>query len=594
MTEVTQHPDVTLQNIIQRITENLAVEEIYLYPFHTQDKLIHQLHVLLRHEGGQEIVSARALCNVVVSEKVGYQAYVLFPEDVNRQLNEGNIRVALIYHPNNRVYENPNPGARVVFPKVNYEKRYKKAVQYFEKEISKLHAFEEGFQLYMDNGNCSQASFMLHQVLELGFRLGENIIVGKAKMTHSIRKHQAYIRTFSPEMGSLFAEVEWDILQKLDESYSSARYDHDFSISKEDLLWAADKAKALMVYLAAFNQDLIDEIERHKDLTTSNEEAMPVVVLSDGAVNMETPVNGSMSEMDVAARTINKIGELDEASSVMAARTANNHRDRILSAISTYFTPTHVLCFAHQSRQEHSKNLVTSLKNESNHHRYYLVILTEEQPDQALHKQHQVNGVLEGELEVVALYFKRGAITSKLEGGQRFFHHLLSTAEVWVGEDNLLDSSVRPEPIDVEKLRWAWKQYFWKAEGLIKMTADHIGSRYDECCSLVMSQAMEQLCLSLLYAFLGYRPDNSLNLMYLIQLTESITPLAANCFCLDIPEERDMVLELSKALSEFRYNPNFDANGYSLYVLYDRLLTFSKKIEELVDEHFNALELANQ
>src|SRR5690606_6367372 len=345
---------------------------------------------------------------------------------------------------------------------------------------------------------------------------------------------------------------------------------------------------------AAFNQDLIDEIERHKNLTTSDEEAMPVVVLSDGTVNMETPVKGSMGEMDVAARTINKIGKLDEASSVMASRTVDNHRDRILSAIRTYFTPTHVLCFAHQSRQEHSQNLVTSLKKESNHHRYYLAILTEEQPDQALHKQHQVNEVLEGELEVVALYFKRSTITSKLEGGQWFFHHLLSEAEVWAGEDNLLDSSVRPEPIDVEKLRWAWKQHFWIAEGLIKMTADHIGSRYDECCSLVMSQAMEQLCLSLLYAFWGYRPDNSLNLMYLIQLTESITPLAANCFCLDIPEERDMVLELSKALSEFRYNPNFDANGYSLYVLYDRLLIFSKKIEELVDEHFNALESANQ
>lgn len=454
-------PDPALELTIRRITENLAVEEIYAYPFRTQGKLFNQLYVLLRHESGQEIISARALCNVAVSEKAGYHAYVLFPEDANRQLNQGNIRAALIFHPDNRVYENPSPGTRVVFQEVNYQKRYKKATQYFEKEIAKLHAFEQGYRLYMDSENYSQASFMLHQVLELGFRLAENLIMGKAKMTHSIQKHQAYIRSFSPEMGSLFAEDAWNILRKLDESYSAARYDHDFSVSKEDLLWAANKAKELLVYLMAFNQDLLDEIQRRQ----------------------------------VASERIN-----------------------------------------HES----------------------------------------ANG---------NLVIEEGRDTEGLE----FFHFLANGSDRWWGEEGFPAQSETPKAMVLEKRTRAWKSYFWNAQGLMEMAADHIGTGYDESAAVVLGQAMEQLCLGLLCAFWGYRPDNIFNLMYLIRLTESISPAFRNHFCLDIPREREMVVKIAHALNEFRVNSGFRVDGYALHIVYDRLKRFSSEIEVLVDRHFEML-----
>lgn len=593
MNSTSENLDPTLQDIIQRITENLAVEEIYLYPFRTQGKLFKQLYVLLRHEGGQEIISARALCNVAVSEKVGYQANVLFSEDVNRQINDGNIRVTLIYHPDNRVYESPGQGVRVAFQKVNYEKRYKKAVQYFEKEITKIYAFEKGYRLYMKNGNYSQASFMLHQVIELGFRLGENIIMGKAKMTHSIRKHQEYIRTFSPEMGSLFAEVEWDILRKLDESYSSARYDHNFSVSKEDLLWAADKAKELLVYLTAFNRDLLGEIEQRKELVTADDEPMPL----DGASEEAKHANVLMgNEVATVAETesTDEIEEGIETTVIKPCETADDHRECILAAIRTYFTPTHVFCFAYQSRQENSQNLVTPHYKKSSYHRYYLAIVTDDQPDQALHKQHQINEALGSDLEVVALYFKLSTFNKKLEEGHGFFYFLVSDAEEWKAGCGLSTQGITPKTVDVEKQRWIWKRHFWSAEGLLEMVEDHIGSRYDECCAVLMSQAMEQLCLGLLYAFWGYRPDNFLNLMYLVKLTECISPIAKECFNLDIPEERAMIVDLSKALNEFRYNANFDANEYALHILEDRLQKFSNEVDKLVSHHFETLASANQ
>jgi len=565
-------PDPALQFIIQRITENLTVEEIYLYPFRTRGKLFNQLYVLLRHESGQEIVSARALCNVAVSEKAGYHPYVLFPEDVNRQINQGNIRAALIYHPDNRVYENPNPGSRIAFQEVNYQKRYKKAARYFEKEITKLHAFEEGYRLYMDSGNYSQASFMLHQVIELGFRLAENLIMGKAKITHSIRKHQEYIRSVSPEMGSLFAEDEWDILRKLDESYSSARYDHDFSVSKEDLAIAANKAKELLAYLTAFNRDLLDEIQRRQA-----EEERPAAVA--GTITSE--------EAMVATHRDSRPTESNEPTGKEMPGT-DDHRERILAAISHYFTPTHVFCFAYQSREERSVTLVTLDKRETSRHRYYLAVLTEETLEHPLQQQHQINQVLGEALEIVVLFFCLKGFNKRLEEGHAFFHFLANATEAWWGEAGQLRVADTPQPIDVEKQHWRWKRYLWRAEGLMEMASEQLGQpRYDECCLVVMAQAMEQLCLGMLHAIWGYRPDNILNLMYLIQLTESITPLAREHFCLDVPEERKMVVRLSQALNAFRYNPNFDADGYALYVLHDRLSAFSKKVWSLVAQHFS-------
>ncbi|SKB33594.1 HEPN domain-containing protein [Parapedobacter luteus] len=583
---ITQTPDLTLQLIIQRITENLAVEEIYLYPFRMQGKLFNQLYVLLRHESGQEIISARALCNVAVSEKAGYHAEVLFPEDVNRQINQGNIRVTLIYHPNNRVYENPNPGSRVVFQEVNYQKRYKKAARYFEKEIAKLYAFEKGYRFYMDSENYSQASFMLHQVIELGFRLAEHLIMGKAKLTHSIRKHQEYIRAVSPEMGSLFAEEEWDILRKLDESYSSARYDHDFSVSKEDLDVAADKSKALLAYLTAFNRDLLDELQRRQA------EESRVMEQSENSEQTTTNHEETVDAMDV----VDAVNESTEGDGPAGSGifSAEDHRHHILAAISRYFAPTHVFCFAHQSREERSVNLVTLEKRETKRHRYYLAILTEETLEHPLRQQHQINEVLGDELEIVALYFKLGTFNKKLEEGDTFFHFLVDTAERWCSKNGLLTQSGTPEAVDLAERDWQWKRYLWSAEGMIEMAEEHIGTRHDESCAVVMAQAMEQLCLGMLHAIWGYRPDNILNLMYLIQLTESITPLASEHFCLDIPEERKMVVQLSQALNQLRYNPGYRADGYALHIVHDRLKTFSKSVEELVNYHFEEQEAVVQ
>src|SRR5690606_368222 len=114
--------------------------------------------------------------------------------------------------------------------------------------------------------NCGQAAFMLHQVIEQGYRAAENLVMGKEKISHSLRNHQEYIAPFCPELGVLFEKQhEVSIMGKLDESYSSARYDHDFSMSKEDLAIAANKVNELIAYVIAYHRDLLNDIQQYKD-----------------------------------------------------------------------------------------------------------------------------------------------------------------------------------------------------------------------------------------------------------------------------------------------------------------------------------------
>src|SRR5690606_23370150 len=112
MSSTTHYLDPALQNIIQRITENLLIDQIYLHPYLIQGKRVNQLYVLLRNSAGQGIVAARALCNLAVAEKSEYRCLVALPEEVNRKIKQGNMRATLNCQPDKLVFEHPDADVR--------------------------------------------------------------------------------------------------------------------------------------------------------------------------------------------------------------------------------------------------------------------------------------------------------------------------------------------------------------------------------------------------------------------------------------------------------------------------------------------------
>src|SRR5690606_1952134 len=140
---------------------------------------------------------------------------------------------------------------------------------------------------------------------------------------------------------------ELSVLGKLDESYSSARYDHDFSMSKEDLAIAANKGKELLAYLTTFNRDLLDEIQRRQ----AEEEQVVGMPENPGqeTIDVIEPANGdTVNEETLATKDADNRRAADSESINSKMSNTDDHRERILSAIRQYFSPTHVFCFAHQ------------------------------------------------------------------------------------------------------------------------------------------------------------------------------------------------------------------------------------------------------
>lgn len=109
---------------------------------------------------------------------------------------------------------------------------------YYEKEIEKVKAFRKGAIPFMDEGNFELAGFMLHQTLEMGYRLAEHFLLAHTYKGHSIRDHQNFIGDRSSTFGKIFPQdmdEEILLLNKLDKSYIKSRYSKDFIIEEEQV-----------------------------------------------------------------------------------------------------------------------------------------------------------------------------------------------------------------------------------------------------------------------------------------------------------------------------------------------------------------------
>jgi len=86
---------------------------------------------------------------------------------------------------------------------------------------------------------------MLHQVIELGYRSVEVLLIGREKISHSIRSHQKFLEAYDPELANIFDEEdesEMALLNLLEESYGAVRYEQDYRIEKDELLSILSRA----------------------------------------------------------------------------------------------------------------------------------------------------------------------------------------------------------------------------------------------------------------------------------------------------------------------------------------------------------------
>ena len=138
------------------------------------------------------------------------------------------------------------------------EKTIRNIQSLFEKERVKMIAFLEGATFFIEKNNLSQAAFMLHQYMELWFRLAALFIMGKERKSHSIKDLQIYIKTFSPELVNVFnleIEEEQQLLKLLDDAYITTRYENNYYINLEQIHKILEKANTIESIITTLFQD---------------------------------------------------------------------------------------------------------------------------------------------------------------------------------------------------------------------------------------------------------------------------------------------------------------------------------------------------
>lgn len=215
------------QRIIEQLVETLPVRAIYVIPFLKEPEK--QLFLILCSEG--TIPKGPSGLSAQFFQSHPQYVYRIYKERYAlEQWNEGNIFFLQALSPKYLEY-----GSIPVFT-ISFEQALKRAQSTFAKECAKVLSFREGATFYLQKENYSLAAFMLHQAIELSFRVVELITIGKEKICHKIMDHQKYVQYFMPELGYLFSEVkdkERQLLILLDMAYQGVRYGRDYKIDHD-------------------------------------------------------------------------------------------------------------------------------------------------------------------------------------------------------------------------------------------------------------------------------------------------------------------------------------------------------------------------
>ncbi|MGS2739976.1 HEPN domain-containing protein [Sinomicrobium sp. M5D2P17] len=226
---------LSIPQIIDKIVNLLEVQYVYLSKVTVKGEE-KPLLLILWQEGSSGLSDDLApLVHRVFQEHTDVLFRIYALSFAERQLREGNLFFIDACKSENLEYNIPGQHFPALTEGMDMEKALEVAKDRFQKEYTKATDFKEGALFYIEKQNHVQAAFMLHQSIELAYRLTELLAIGKEKVCHSIVNHQKYIRAFIPELGALFHPEETALLQLLDNAYKGVRYGSDYHITPEQI-----------------------------------------------------------------------------------------------------------------------------------------------------------------------------------------------------------------------------------------------------------------------------------------------------------------------------------------------------------------------
>ncbi|MFC0317395.1 MULTISPECIES: hypothetical protein [Olivibacter] len=556
--------------ITARLVNTLLIEQIYLNDIVEDDKAYWELIILIPNSSTQHITEARPLVRMVMTLHIQFRYRLFYFHDVKAGLKQGSMVFFSICQPDMLVYINPESDIPLFNNKTTFQKVYNRAIIEQGKERNKIRSFREGMDFYFEKGNDQLCALMLHQVFELCYRFAELALIGKEKISHSLRNHHKFLLPYIPELKTLFNEEdekEMSILFILDEAYLTVRYENSYQISKDELSYLIQKSLDL--------QQIVDENSRL---------AQKQFEVRFGNYKEEEQQSEPSSEQEVAT------SEKFISSPTIEPLKPLCIMEKIIEKITREVGTIRIYCMGKSSRSfSHDSYYMETTEKTSEDRLYLLVITKDEQPNDIYRIQSYINQDKNVDAKVVLLFHSMASITKALENGNPFFQRVITTGEqVFINKDLSEIWQIPTEEkkaevnLETKKMNW-WK----RRRKIIAFIESASNLTYDdnedvELCMLAL--ALEQICLAYIETFLDYKP-NLQSLSHLYNLCDYISEKANEFFPRITEEDIRLFGLLSQGLHNLRFRSSLFYHPTDVAILHRRCEYWLEFVTEEVESY---------
>lgn len=236
------------EQIISKLKSLLEIKYVYESKVKNKDVFKSLLIVILKGNCSSLTHELSSMVAKIFQEETNYLYRIFSFEYALQQLKEDNLFFVHGCAWKKLIYQHPDEELDNFYEYRFSEQTLSTIHSAFEKEENKITAFMDGALFFVEKKNLSHAAYMLHQYIELWFRFGAFLTMGKERKSHSIKELQTYINSYSPKLGKLFnteIEGELNLLKLLDDAYITTRYENNYHINLEQVFEIQEKAKLI-------------------------------------------------------------------------------------------------------------------------------------------------------------------------------------------------------------------------------------------------------------------------------------------------------------------------------------------------------------
>lgn len=520
-----------LQPILDKLAAKIPVDRIFEFEYLFMDTTGKRLLVVVDAKCQVATKTLEPMAELCLAEAPEHSFDLIPFGELKTAINNGSLYYILACREQHlRLLEGKKP--LPTLSRKQLESVRARAQEHFEKGHIKQQDFLEGMHFYREKENHAQALFMLHQAAELTFRGIENAVFKRDRPSHGLQEHLRLMSKYIPEFAALFPKDEphdFRLLKLIDQSYTAVRYQRNFDVEHNELDDLYHKLIPVLEWCNAYYDQCMRALEG----------------LIDNAID-PAPIEQMITPDDVPRRIAISIpqpflGELKEEQTKAL--------DTILTNVVKREALDHLILLGHEISQTKKMTLyhTDQSTSEQTGHCYVLGI----GPGSTSKSHTIVHPLIRVTILLCAAQHMKHALAKK----NRFFIQALSKGTTLYVHEGLQPLSV-PEPdwsLALEKSRAAWKYRKYKADTYLQCAQLAHDQRKDiGAATMLVAQSIEQLCIGLIYAGIGYRVDQC-NIPFLLNICNLISPRLAECFLTGHEADKDALKALANSLNAVRY-----------------------------------------